>query len=48
MIALKIAGVIIGVYAGVKIGKIGIEWMSEGFEAMRPRNRRRRNKDGWE
>lgn len=38
MIALKIAGIIVGVYAGFKIGKIAIEWLKEGLEQLRPRN----------
>lgn len=36
MIALKIAGLIIGVWAGVKLGKIGIAWLKEGFKKLEP------------
>lgn len=33
---LKGAGLIIGTYAVFKLGGIGIEWMKEVFERMRP------------
>ncbi len=38
LIALRIAGIIIGIYAGVRLGKIGIEWLKEGLERIRPNN----------
>lgn len=38
MIALKIAGLIVGVYAGVRLGKIAIEWIKEGLDRLRPKN----------
>lgn len=36
MIALKIAGMIIGVWAGVRLGKIGISWLKQGFKKLEP------------
>lgn len=32
MIALKIAGAIVGVLAGVKLAAIAIAWLKEGFK----------------
>jgi hypothetical protein len=37
-IALKIAGIIVGVWAGFKLGGIAIEWLREGFNRIRPSN----------
>ena len=36
MIALKVAGLIVGVWAGVKLSAIAIAWMKEGFEKLKP------------
>lgn len=36
MIFLKIAGAIIGFYAAIKIGGVGIAWTRELFDRMKP------------
>lgn len=41
MIGLKIAATIIGVYAGIRLAGIGIEWLKEGFDSLRPPKNRR-------
>lgn len=38
MIALKIAGSIVGVWLGFKLSKIAIEWLKEGLNGLRPKN----------
>lgn len=38
MIALRIAGAIVGVWLGFKMAKIAIEWLKELLESMRPKN----------
>ena len=41
-IALKIFGTAVGVYAGVRVAGIAIEWLRELFDSLRP-NRNRKN-----
>ena len=36
MIALRIAGIIIGIWAGIRLGKIGIAWLKQGFKKLEP------------
>ena len=36
MIFLKIAGSIIGVYAAIRLGGVGIAWIREGIEHLKP------------
>lgn len=36
LIALRIAGLIIGVWAGFKLASIGIAWLKEGFKRITP------------
>ena len=41
MFALKLFGAVVGIYASVNLSKIAIEWMKEGFDHLRPRDRYR-------
>ena len=41
-IALKIFGTAVGVYAGVRLAGIAIEWLREMFDSLRP-NRNKKN-----
>lgn len=36
MISLKIAGIIIGTWAGFKLAGIGIAWLKKGIEDLKP------------
>ena len=36
MLALKIFGTIVGVYAGIKFSGIAIEWIRVAIDALRP------------
>jgi len=42
MIGLKIFTVCIGIYVGVRLSGIAIEWLREAFEYIRPRSKDRR------
>ncbi len=50
MIAFRIFMAIAGVYAGVKLGVLGIKWLREGFRGLDPKNFREENRkeeDEW-
>jgi len=36
MIFLRIAGTIIGLYAAIRLGGVGIAWVREGIEHLKP------------
>lgn len=36
MIFLKICGSIIGLYAAIRLGGVGIAWVREGIERLKP------------
>lgn len=44
MWVLKGAGLIIGVYAIVRLGGLGIAWMKEGLDELSPKKRRYKHK----
>ena len=38
MLFLKIFGTIVGVYAGVNLGRVAMAWLKELFELIKPDN----------